>query len=322
MSDTSPGDLNQSDPTPRGSELAQSIVAFLAYLQDVRQLSTHTLTNYRRDLASLQDFCAAKGLDNPDKLQESHIRQWVTGMHRRGLAGSSIQRALSATRSYFNYLGRQAGYPRNPAAAVQAPRQPRKLPRTLDADQVEHYLAQQDDSPVGRRDLAMAELFYSSGLRLAELAAVDIDDIDRESQLLTVTGKGSKTRTVPVGRAALKAIENWLAVRPATAADDDSARALFTSSRGGRISERNIQSRLRLMGRKSGMRQDVHPHMLRHSFASHMLDSSGDLRAVQELLGHANIATTQIYTHLDFQHLAKVYDAAHPRARRRKRSDD
>ncbi len=157
-------DSTQSDPTPGGptpgdSELAQSIAAFLAYLRDVRQLSAHTLTNYRRDLENLQDFCTAKGLDTADKLQESHIRQWVTGMHRRGLAGSSIQRALSATRSYFNYLGRQAGYPRNPAAAVQAPRQPRKLPRTLDADQVEHFLAQQDDSPVGRRDLARAELF-------------------------------------------------------------------------------------------------------------------------------------------------------------------
>ena len=304
------------------TDLEQSVEAFLAYLRDVRQLSTHTLTNYRRDLASLQEFCETGGLDDPGKLQESHIRQWVTGMHRKGLAGSSIQRALSATRSYFNYLGRQAGYPRNPAAAVQAPRRPRKLPRTLDADQVEHYLKQQDDSPLGLRDLAIAELFYSSGLRLAELAAVNIDDIDRESQLLTVTGKGNKTRTVPVGRAALTAIERWLTVRPAQAADEDSARALFTSSRGGRISARNIQSRLRLLGRKSGMRQDVHPHMLRHSFASHMLESSGDLRAVQELLGHANIATTQIYTHLDFQHLAKVYDAAHPRARRRKDGKD
>jgi len=304
------------------SELEQSIEAFLAYLRDVRQLSAHTLTNYRRDLHALQAFCDHQKLDDPGKLQESHIRQWVTGMHRRGLAGSSIQRALSATRSYFNYLGRQAGYPRNPAAAVQAPRQPRKLPRTLDADQVEHYLAPQDDSPVGRRDLAIAELFYSSGLRLAELAAVNITDIDVESQLLTVTGKGNKTRTVPVGRAALSAIERWLEVRPATAADEDAAQALFTSSRGGRISERNIQSRLRLLGRKAGMRQDVHPHMLRHSFASHMLESSGDLRAVQELLGHANISTTQIYTHLDFQHLAKVYDAAHPRARRRKQNED
>jgi integrase/recombinase XerC len=163
----------------------------------------------------------------------------------------------------------------------------------------------------------MAELFYSSGLRLAELAALNIGDIDRGSRLLTVTGKGNRARTVPVGGPALVAIDRWLAVRPVENGDSDSAEALFTSSRGGRISARNIQARLRLQGRRSGMHQDIHPHMLRHSFASHMLESSGDLRAVQELLGHANISTTQIYTHLDFQHLARVYDAAHPRARRK-----
>jgi len=173
------------------------------------------------------------------------------------------------------------------------------------------------DTAIARRDRAMAELFYSSGLRLAELAAVNIGDIDCGAGLVTVTGKGNKTRTVPVGAIALDAIDRWLQVRPHTAADEDSTRALFTSNQGQRISARNIQARLRLQGRRSGMHQDVHPHMLRHSFASHMLESSGDLRAVQEMLGHANIATTQIYTHLDFQHLAKVYDAAHPRARRR-----
>ena len=177
----------------------------------------------------------------------------------------------------------------------------------------------EDDGPTALRDHAMAELFYSSGLRLAELNSVNINDIDRGSRLLTVTGKGNKTRTVPVGSAALKAIDKWLTVRPDIAADEDASVALFTSNRGQRISVRNIQARLKLQGRKAGMRQDVHPHMLRHSFASHMLESSGDLRAVQELLGHANISTTQIYTHLDFQHLAKVYDAAHPRAKRRKR---
>lgn len=298
--------------------LEQTIAEFLDYLRDVRQLSGHTLSNYQRDLEKLLAFATGQQINDPGRIQEAHIRQWVSGMHRQGLAGSSIQRSLSATRSYYNYLGRQQGHPRNPATAVQAPRKPRKLPRTLDADQVDQYLSRSDSSVLGRRDQAMAELFYSSGLRLAELVAVNIDDIDRQSQLLTVTGKGRKTRTVPVGSVALAAIDRWLEVRPATNADTDDARALFTSSRGGRISVRNIQARLRLMGRKSGMRQDVHPHMLRHSFASHMLESSGDLRAVQELLGHANIATTQIYTHLDFQHLAKVYDAAHPRAKRRK----
>ena len=300
------------------STLAESCGQFIDYLRDVRQLSPHTLSNYQRDLASLQDWAAGNNRTSAEQLNESDIRAWVSQMHRRGLAGSSIQRSLSAARSFFNYLGRENGYPRNPAAAVQAPRKPRKLPRTLDVDQVNRYLAFEDDTPTARRDRAIAELFYSSGLRLAELSAVDLDDIDRDSRLLTVTGKGNKTRTVPIGGAALDAIDAWLAVRPHTAADADSAAALFTSNRGQRISVRNIQARLKLQGRKSGMHQDVHPHMLRHSFASHMLESSGDLRAVQELLGHANISTTQIYTHLDFQHLAKVYDAAHPRAKRRK----
>jgi integrase/recombinase XerC len=301
------------------ASLAESCGQFLDYLRDVRQLSPHTLDNYRRDLASLQAWADRQQRVRAEQLDEADIRAWASQLHRRGLAGSSIQRSLSAVRSLFNYLGRQSGYPRNPAAAVQAPRKPRKLPRTLDVDQVDRYLDFGDETPTALRDRAMAELFYSSGLRLAELCAADLDDIDRESRLITVTGKGDKTRTVPVGTAALQAIDAWLAVRPDTAADRDSACALFTSNRGRRISERSVQARLKLQGRKSGMHQDVHPHMLRHSFASHMLESSGDLRAVQELFFFNDTATTEIYTHLDFQHLAKVYDAAHPRARRRKR---
>jgi integrase/recombinase XerC len=296
-------------------KLEESATEFLTYLRDVRQLSPHTLSNYQRDLISLQNYCQAHGKRSAADLVEADIRAWVSQMHRRGLSGSSIQRSLSAARSFYNYLGRESGRLRNPAASVQAPRKPRKLPKTLDADQVDKYLSFDSDSELALRDRAMAELFYSSGLRLAELAAVDVSDIDPHSKLLTVTGKGNKTRTVPVGRFALEAIQHWLQVRPATG---DESSPLFTSSRGGRISVRNIQARLKLQGRKAGMHQDVHPHMLRHSFASHMLESSGDLRAVQELLGHANISTTQIYTHLDFQHLAKVYDAAHPRAKRRK----
>lgn len=302
------------------TEFERAAAAFITYLKDVRQLSAHTLDNYRRDLVSLQDFCAEHNRACAEQLVEADIRQWVSQLHRRGLAGSSIQRSLSAARSFFNYLGRESGRLRNPAASVQAPRKPRKLPKTLDADQVEKYLSFAEDTAIARRDRAIAELFYSSGLRLAELVAVNVNDVDRDSQLLTVTGKGNKTRTVPVGSVALEAIARWLEVRPTSATDPDSATALFTSSRGQRISVRSIQARLKLQGRKSGMHQDVHPHMLRHSFASHMLESSGDLRAVQELLGHANISTTQIYTHLDFQHLAKVYDAAHPRAKRRKGS--
>ncbi|MDG1389100.1 MAG: tyrosine recombinase XerC [Halioglobus sp.] len=301
------------------SALTDACKEFIDYLRDVRQLSPHTLENYQRDLASLQRYSEQFKKQTAAELDEADIRAWVSQLHRRGLAGSSIQRSLSAARSFFNYLSRINGHPRNPAAAVQAPRKPRKLPKTLDADQVDRYLMFEDDGPTALRDHAMAELFYSSGLRLAELNSVNINDIDRGSRLLTVTGKGNKTRTVPVGSAALKAIDKWLTVRPDIAADEDASVALFTSNRGQRISVRNIQARLKLQGRKAGMRQDVHPHMLRHSFASHMLESSGDLRAVQELLGHANISTTQIYTHLDFQHLAKVYDAAHPRAKRRKR---
>lgn len=299
------------------AELDTSATRFIQYMRDVRQLSPHTISNYRRDLLSLQHFCATSERGAVEKLAEADIRAWASQLHRQGLAGGSIQRCLSAARSFYNFLGRESGLLRNPAASVQAPRKPRKLPRTLDADQVDKYLAFDTDSMVARRDSAMAELFYSSGLRLAELAAVDEDDIDPQSKLLTVTGKGRKTRTVPVGSVALQAIARWLEVRPTATANAKDSKALFTSNRGGRISVRNIQARLKVQGRKSGMHQDVHPHMLRHSFASHMLESSGDLRAVQELLGHANISTTQIYTHLDFQHLAKVYDAAHPRAKRR-----
>lgn len=300
--------------------MEQSATQFIDYLRDVRQLSPHTLSSYQRDLASLQRYCEQHNKQSAEQLVEADIRTWVSQLHRHGLAGSSIQRSLSAARSFFNYLGREQGRPRNPAASVQAPRKPRKLPKTLDADQVNKYLSFDEDSVIARRDRAITELFYSSGLRLAELVAVDINDIDPHSKLLTVTGKGNKTRTVPVGSMALQAIERWLQVRPDDSADEDGAVALFTSNRGQRISVRSVQARLKVQGRKSGMLQDVHPHMLRHSFASHMLESSGDLRAVQELLGHANISTTQIYTHLDFQHLAKVYDAAHPRAKRRKRN--
>ncbi|MCR9185741.1 MAG: tyrosine recombinase XerC [Halieaceae bacterium] len=303
--------------TAETTALQTASEAFIRYLRDVRQLSPHTVSNYQRDLASLIACCDERRRTDPAELHEADIRAWVSQLRRQGLAGSSIQRALSAVRSFFTYLGREQGHSRNPAAAVQAPRQPRRLPRTLDTDQVNRYLQFSDDDLTARRDSAIAELFYSSGLRLAELAAVNVGDIDRHEQLLTVTGKGRKTRTVPVGAVALAAVERWLQVRP-----QSTDPALFLSQRGSRISVRNIQDRLRLQGRRAGMYQDVHPHMLRHSFASHMLESSGDLRAVQELLGHANIATTQIYTHLDFQHLAKVYDAAHPRARRRKPGGD
>jgi integrase/recombinase XerC len=297
--------------------LGMSAARFITYMREVRQLSPHTVSNYQRDLLSLQRYCDTHDKRAIDELVEADIRAWASQLRRQGLAGASIQRSLSAARSFYNFLGRENKLLRNPAASVQAPRKPRRLPKTLDADQVDKYLVFDADSPVARRDSAMAELFYSSGLRLAELASVNVHDIDPHSKLLTVTGKGRKTRTVPVGSVALRAIARWLDVRPPAIGNATDEGALFTSNRGRRISARNIQARLKLQGRKAGMHQDVHPHMLRHSFASHLLESSGDLRAVQELLGHANISTTQIYTHLDFQHLAKVYDAAHPRAKRR-----
>lgn len=293
------------------SQLEQQIEEFLLYLSDIKQLSPHTLTSYRRDLMSLLSFCKEQKLENAENIHPSHIRQHIGQHHRRGIAGSSIQRGLSAIRSFYQFLGRSHGLRVNPAVGISAPKQSRKLPKTLDADQLQQFLASAKDSPLELRDQAIAELFYSSGLRLSELSELDVSDIDFPAGLVTVLGKGRKTRTLPVGKMALQAIKNWLAVKP----DKEGEAALFTSLRGDRIKARNIQQRIRKMGLKTGMPQNIHPHMLRHSFASHMLESSGDLRAVQELLGHADISTTQIYTHLDFQHLAKVYDQTHPRAK-------
>ena len=298
--------------------LAQQIEECLTYLRDARQLSPHTLSSYGRDLRQLQNFCTEQHVHTASEVDSAAIRRYSSALHHRGLASSSIQRNLSAVRSLFSFLGRVHGLQHNPAIGIQAPKRPRRLPKTLDADQVSRLLVENGDDGTALRDQAMAELFYSSGLRLAELAALDLQDLDLAGALVTVTGKGNKTRNLPVGKVALTAIRRWLAVRPQVAGED----ALFTSNRGRRISHRNIQARLQKLGRSSGMQQDIHPHMLRHSFASHMLESSGDLRAVQELLGHANISTTQIYTHLDFQHLARVYDQAHPRAKKRSDSND
>ncbi len=300
--------------------LSQETADFLRYLRDVRRLSKHTIDAYRRDLSSFHDFATPRSVDRGAAVEESHVRQWLAEGHRKGLAANSLQRRLSALRAFFTWQSRQTGERRNPAVSVQAPRKGRKLPGTLEADQVNAYLTPGDDDPLRCRDLAMAELMYSSGLRLAELCAVNRGDIDAREKLITVTGKGRKTRSIPVGTAALKAIGNYLKVRP-EATNADAEEALFLSQRGSRISPRSVQQRLRQLAARKGLGRNVHPHMLRHSFASHLLESSGDLRAVQELLGHNDISTTQIYTHLDFQHLAKIYDDAHPRARQR-RDDD
>jgi integrase/recombinase XerC len=254
-------------------------------------------------------------VDTADGIDSQVVRQYAAARHRAGLAPKSLQRHLSAIRTWFRFRLREGDAKGNPADGVQAPKVRRRLPHTLDVDQVAHLLDLPGDAPLDDRDRAIMELFYSSGLRLAELVALDVADVSRGDELVQVTGKGSKSRRVPVGRLARSALERWLKARAALARTGETA--LFVSNRGRRLSARSVEARLRQRAIEQGMPSHVHPHMLRHSFASHLLESSGDLRAVQELLGHADIGTTQIYTHLDFQHLAQVYDATHPRSRRK-----
>jgi integrase/recombinase XerC len=317
MSETASSDQPDApDPT---------LEAFLGHLANERRLSPLTLSNYRRDLQRLLVWRRRQGVDDWSALREVHVRQYIAGRHRAGIGGKTIARELSAMRTLFGWLMREGRAKLDPAAGVRAPKTGRKLPTTFDADQLSALLdAGPDqgagDDPLSLRDTAMVELFYSSGLRLAELIALDVRDIDPRDPMLTVTGKGAKTRRVPIGRAALAAVQTWLQVRGLLAKPDEPA--LFVSNRGRRIHPRTVQARLQGWARHRGAGRDLHPHLLRHSFASHLLESSGDLRAVQELLGHADISTTQVYTHLDFQHLARVYDEAHPRARKRRRPDD
>jgi integrase/recombinase XerC len=302
-------------PTP---PLAELCAEFLHDLARVRRLSPHTVSNYRHDLDQFIAFCTQHDVLEATAVHATDVRQWIATL-RHHLGARSVQRALSALRSFYRYLQRTHGITHNPLAGISAPKAPRNLPRTLDIDQTQQLLENTDDDFVGLRDQAMMELFYSSGLRLSELIALDIDTIDFGSAQVQVTGKGDKARIVPIGSIALRAINAWIVARNAANPKD---RALFISTRGTRISARNVQDRIAKQSVNRGVAQHVHPHMLRHSFASHLLESSSDLRAVQELLGHANLSTTQIYTHLDFQHLAKVYDAAHPRALRKgKRAD-
>ena len=291
-----------------------SVERFLAELAHQRRASPHTLTAYRRDLALL----AAGAGERPLAALQSHeLRRQAMRLHGRGLAPRSVARALSAWRAYYRWLARRGALSADPCAGLKAPKRPRLLPRALAPEQTAALLdaAAVDGGMLAVRDRAMFELFYSSGLRLAELVALDVPGgLDLVAGEVTVTGKRGKTRTVPVGAQAVAALGNWLERRVGLAAPGEPA--IFVSRRGGRLSPRAVELRLARWARLSGLGQHVHPHMLRHSFASHVLQSSGDLRAVQEMLGHASIATTQIYTHLDFQHLAKVYDAAHPRARK------
>lgn len=297
-------------------EAAKWLERFFGYLQHERRLSPHTLTNYERDLTRLREYCDAMGVADWSGLDSHGVRSYVAWRHRKGVGGRTLQRELSALRSLYNFLLREGVVGGNPGVGIPAPKVEKRLPKALDVDQTGHLLDIRDDSPLALRDKAMMEMIYSSGLRLAELISLDLESIDRSDATVRITGKGNKTRVVPVGRAALEALGQWLRVRGQFAAPEQ--RALFVSRDGERLSPRSVQQRLRQWALKQGLDSRVHPHMLRHSFASHILESSGDLRAVQELLGHADISTTQVYTHLDFQHLAKVYDRAHPRARKRK----
>lgn len=293
---------------------------FFNYLASERQLSPHTLDNYQRDLAKLEQFMAVHGPKHWSQLQQQDIRRFAAECHRDELSGRSIARLLSAIRSFFKFLNREQLVEHNPAIGVQAPKAAKRLPKTLHVDQIGELLEiPQDGSALNSRDRAMMELIYSSGLRLSELVSLNISDPDlREGQVL-VTGKGNKERLLPIGRKAIAALADWLKQRIKIAKLDETA--LFVSSRGSRINQRTVQQRMDHWGKVLGVSGKVHPHRLRHSFASHMLESSGDLRAVQELLGHADISTTQIYTHLDFQHLMDVYEQAHPRAQKGKQND-
>jgi len=295
---------------------SQAIELFLAYLRNQRQVSPHTLDNYQRDLKKLQNFCQQQQIDEWSELRDHHIRSFAATLRHKRLASRSMQRNLSAIRSFYNFLLREGIAKINPATSVSAPKQKNQLPDLLDVDQVSKLLDIKTDDPLSLRDWAIMELMYSSGLRLSELSGLNLHDIDLRDQTVRITGKGSKTRISPIGRFAIEALQQWLKSRISIAKQEE--QAIFVSKNGTRLSQRSIQDRMSQWAIKQGLDKHVHPHMLRHSFASHLLESSSDLRAVQELLGHSDISTTQIYTHVDFQHLASVYDKAHPRAKKKK----
>jgi len=296
------------------NELTGPLAEFIRHLASEKRHSPRTCDSYQRDLLRLADWLGRSGFVAWQRVTNHDLRRYVATLSREGLSGRSIARHLSATRRFYQFLLREKLASDNPALDIRAPKSGRRLPRVADVDQLNYLLDGQPDDPLEVRDLCMFELMYSSGLRLAELASLDLDTVDLRSGEVRVMGKGDKERLLPVGRKAISAIQAWLPYRAALANDGEAA--LFVSQRGERLSHRSIQARLSRWGISRGADQKLHPHLLRHSFASHMLESSGDLRAVQELLGHADIATTQVYTHLDFQHLARVYDQSHPRARR------
>lgn len=294
----------------------QLVGSFFNQLLVERGASVHTLSSYQRDINSLVRYCDDNAISDWFGVQQSDIRYHLASRYRQGLSGKSLQRELSAIRGLYNYLVKHNRVASNPAQYVKAAKPIKKLPKTLDVDQVAGLLSVVPNSHLQARDLAMFELFYSSGLRLAELVALDVFDFDVDDRSVLVrVGKGGKGRLLPVGSKAIVALENWLVCRTALALATETA--MFVGQKGKRLGQRGVQARLTYWCKKNGLSEQVHPHMLRHSFASHLLESCQDLRAVQELLGHSNINTTQIYTHLDFQHLAEVYDKAHPRAKKK-----
>lgn len=286
---------------------------WLRRLADERAPSAHTLLAYRRDLDKLLAWMQAQGITELAALTPDHMRSFIATQHRGGLGPASLQRLLSSCRGLFRHLLGEGRLDHDPSAGVRGPKMRRKLPQVLDTDEAAALVETPTTGPLGLRDRAMLELFYSSGLRLSELTGLHWNDLDLDDGLVRVLGKGSKTRIVPVGRHAVSALRALNASLVASTADSP----VFVGRGGAAISARAVQTRMKRLALQQGSTRNIHPHLLRHSFASHMLESSGDLRAVQELLGHADIGTTQIYTHLDFQHLAKVYDAAHPRAKRK-----
>jgi len=292
----------------------QQLLDFIQQLKVERRASEHTVKSYQRDLRRLSEFCNDQSISVWTELKHEDVLKHIATRHRNGIGSATLQRELSAMRSFYLFLMKSSLAAENPAQHVKAPKQARKLPKTMDVDQISGLLDAGANSVLEIRDVAMFELFYSSGLRLSELSALDLVDIDLQDKQLNVQkGKGGKSRRLPIGSKAITALQQWLNVRPSKSAEEI---AVFTSAKGTRLGNRSIQLRLKQWCIKKGVPESVSPHMLRHSFATHLLEASQDLRGVQELLGHENISTTQIYTHLDFQHLAEVYDQAHPRAKK------
>ena len=291
------------------------IDGYLAHLARERRLSPHTSSNYARDVGALADYLERGNVTDWKRVDSQHVRMFAARAHAGGLSPRSVQRRLSAVRGYFNYLVREGVAASNPAVEIRAPKAARRLPGTLDVDQITQLLEAPKGDALAVRDRAIMELFYSSGLRLAELVGLGLTDVDLVDRTARVLGKGAKTRIVPVGRKACEAIRAWLRERGALAGIDETA--LFVGRNGDRLKSRAVQLRIAYWARRAGLPSRVYPHLFRHSFATHLLESSKDLRGVQELLGHADISTTQVYTHLDFAHLARTYDASHPRAKRK-----